>query len=130
MLLLSGHHDASSALEAHTVQPVFAPGPGQYDAADIWKQQVAPRAARGEVRMALASTSKRVVGSGQPAPTEDTHTNVPTRGTGTWCLETEFRRWRKRGGSPVGAFSGEQRLTLDTQLSYTDVISPVNVSAS
>lgn len=108
----------------------FTPGPGQYDAADIWKQKVAPRAARGEVRMALVASSKNVVGSGQPAPTDDPTTSVPLRGTGTWSLETEFRRWRKRGGSPVGAFSGQQRLTLDTRLSYTDVISSVNVSAS
>ena len=118
---------------AHDTTPAantFYPGPGQYDAAKIWKEQIAPRAARGEVRMELASTSKHAVGSGQPAPLEDSRTRVPFRGEGTWSLQTDAKRWRKRGGSPVGAFSGVQRLTLDTKLSYTDMLNQSNMSVS
>lgn len=116
---------------AHDTTPAsntFTPGPGQYDAANVWKEKVAPRAARGEVRLALAPTTRHVVGSGQPVPSQDSRTRVPFRGEGTWSLQTDAREWRKRSGSPVGAFSTEQRLTLDTTLSYRDAINQSNAS--
>lgn len=116
---------------AHDTAPAsntYTPGPGQYDAANVWKEKVAPRAARGEVRLALASTSKHAVGSGQPGPSQDSKMHVPFRGEGTWSLQTDARDWRKRSGSPVGAFSTQQRLTLDTKLSYRDAINQSNAS--
>lgn len=121
---------------AHDTTPpssaLFTPGPGHYDGATVWKQKIAPRAARGEVRLALASAGAGAdfrggpaVGAGQPAPTVDARMRVPLSGEGgTWSLEKDARRWRRTAGSPVGAFSGEQRLTLDTQLSYSETIKP------
>ena len=115
------------------------PGPGEYDAATSWREHVAPRTKRGEVRLERLSTGAGGpnfwagglgTGAGKVAATLDASVRSPARGDDTWSLNTDARRWRKQGGSAVGAFSPVPRITRDLDLSYKDVPAPsLNVSS-
>ena len=93
---------------------------------------MAPRTKRGEVRLERLST-----GAGGPdlwagglGTGAGKSVRSPARGDDTWSLNTDARRWRKQGGSAVGAFSPVPRITRDLDLSYKDVPAPsLNVSS-